>query len=64
MKHERKPLIFCVAAGELYDPYCGYALELGIPVFRSADRAARIYRKYLEYVFNPVNSVKTGVQVQ
>ncbi|MFA6434815.1 MAG: acetate--CoA ligase family protein [Elusimicrobiales bacterium] len=49
MKQERKPLIFCVAAGALYDPYCGYAQELGIPVFRSADRAVHIYRKYLEY---------------
>ena len=49
MKREGKPLIFCVAAGALYDRYCEYALELGIPVFRSADRAVHIYRKYLEY---------------
>ena len=49
MKHEGKPLLFCVAAGSLYDPYCGYALDLGMPIFRSADRAARIYKKYLEY---------------
>ena len=50
MKRVGKPLIFCVAAGLRYDPYCEYALELGIPVFRSADRAVYIYRKYLEYV--------------
>ncbi|OGS06970.1 MAG: hypothetical protein A2270_00870 [Elusimicrobia bacterium RIFOXYA12_FULL_51_18] len=49
MKHEGKPLLFCVAAGSLYDPYCEYALDLGIPIFRSADRAAQIYKKYLEY---------------
>jgi acyl-CoA synthetase (NDP forming) len=50
MRWESKPLLFCVAAGSLYDPYCEYALGLGIPVFRSADRAARIYREYLKYV--------------
>lgn len=50
MKHEGKPLLFCVAAGARYDPYCEYARALGMPVFRSADRAVHIYRKYLEYV--------------
>ena len=50
MKREGKPLIFCVAAGAIYDPYCEYALGLGMPVFRSADRAVHIYRKYLAYV--------------
>ena len=49
-KSSKKPLVFCVAAGELYDPYCAYALKLGLPVFRSADRAVEVYRKYLEYV--------------
>ena len=49
MAHERKPLLFCVACGPLYDPYCDYARGLGMPVFRSADRAAHIYKKYLEY---------------
>lgn len=49
MHKAAKPLIFCVACGALYDPYCDYALGLGMPVFRSADRAAEIYRKYLEY---------------
>ena len=49
-KSLRKPLIFCVAAGTLYEPYCAYALELGLPVFRSADRAVAVYSKYLEYV--------------
>ncbi len=50
MRRECKPLLLCVAAGSLYDPYCEYALSLGIPVFRSADRAARVYREYLKYV--------------
>jgi acyl-CoA synthetase (NDP forming) len=45
----RKPLVFCVAAGTIYEPYCAYAQHLGLPVFRSADRALRMYRKYLEY---------------
>jgi acyl-CoA synthetase (NDP forming) len=46
----RKPLLFCVAAGTLYEPYCAYAQKLGLPVFRSADRAVKMYGKYLEYV--------------
>jgi acyl-CoA synthetase (NDP forming) len=45
----RKPLVFCVGAGTIYEPYCAYAQNLGLPVFRSADRALRMYRKYLEY---------------
>ena len=45
----RKPLLFCVAAGTLYEPYCAYAQKLGLPVFRSADRAVKMYGKYLEY---------------
>jgi acyl-CoA synthetase (NDP forming) len=45
-----KPLLFCVACGPLYEPYCAYAQALGLPVFRSADRAVKIYAKYLEYI--------------
>ena len=44
-----KPLVFCVAAGPLYDPYCQYALKLGLPVFRSADRAVKMYSDYVEF---------------
>ncbi|HAF95635.1 MAG: hypothetical protein A2021_06290 [Elusimicrobia bacterium GWF2_52_66] len=51
-KSLKKPLVFCVASGRLYDPYCDHALALGLPVFRSADRAVKVYRKYLEYVQN------------
>ncbi|OGR44326.1 MAG: hypothetical protein A2X35_02560 [Elusimicrobia bacterium GWA2_61_42] len=47
-----KPLIFCVACGTLYEPYCAYAQKLGLPVFRSADRAVKIYAKYLEYLLS------------
>jgi acyl-CoA synthetase (NDP forming) len=46
----KKPLIFCVAAGTIYEPYCAYAESLGLPVFRSSDRAVKIYKKYLEYI--------------
>ncbi|OIO02970.1 MAG: hypothetical protein AUJ51_05175 [Elusimicrobia bacterium CG1_02_56_21] len=49
-REEGKPLILCVAAGAIYEPYCAYAAELGLPVFRSSDRAIMIYRKYFEYV--------------
>jgi len=45
-----KPVIFVVAAGEWYDPYCKYAMEQGLPTFRSADRAVRVYSDYVEYI--------------
>ena len=44
----RKPFLFCVASGSLYDPYVSFAQGLGIPVFRSADRAVQIFSKYLD----------------
>lgn len=46
----KKPLIFCVGAGARYEPYCALASSLGVPVFRSADRAAAMYGRYLEYI--------------
>jgi len=46
----KKPLVFCCAAGERFEPYCAHASALGLPVFRSADRAVKMYRRYLEYV--------------
>lgn len=49
-REARKPLIFCVAAGTIYEPYCAYAQALGLPVFRSADRAVKLYGRYLDYV--------------
>ena len=49
-REARKPLLFCVAAGSIYEPYCAYAQALGLPVFRSSDRAIMVYRKYLEYI--------------
>ncbi|MCR4820246.1 MAG: acetate--CoA ligase family protein [Elusimicrobiales bacterium] len=45
-----KPLLFCVDSGRLYDPYCDYAAKLGLPVFRTADRAVKMYIRYLDYV--------------
>lgn len=48
-RQARKPLLFCVAAGAVYEPYCAWARAQGLPVFRSSDRAVMIYRKYLEY---------------
>lgn len=50
VKEARKPLIFVVGSGARYEPYCALAESLGLPVFRSADRAVKMYRKYLEYI--------------
>lgn len=49
-REARKPTVFCVAAGAKYEPYCEYIQSLGLPVFRSADRAAAMYARYLDYV--------------
>jgi acyl-CoA synthetase (NDP forming) len=40
-RQARKPVVFCVGCGKLYDPYCEEARKHGLPVFRSADRAVR-----------------------
>jgi acyl-CoA synthetase (NDP forming) len=45
-----KPLVFCVGSGTRYEPYCDYAQQLGVPVFRSADRAVKMYARFLEYI--------------
>ena len=49
-KEPGKPVVFVVGSGALYEPYCAHAERLGLPVFRSADRAVKMYRRYLEYV--------------
>lgn len=49
MRLTGKPVVFCVASGELYEPYCKMALDNGIAVFRSADRAVRMFEKFLKH---------------
>ncbi|MFA6092611.1 MAG: acetate--CoA ligase family protein [Elusimicrobiota bacterium] len=44
-KTARKPVLFCVASGTLYDPYARLAQDQGLPVFRAADRALRAYAR-------------------
>ena len=41
------PVIFCVAAGELYDEYRATAAEAGMPVFTSADSALRALASFV-----------------
>ncbi|MFC1521085.1 acetate--CoA ligase family protein [Elusimicrobiota bacterium] len=43
----RKPIVFCIAAGSLYDDYARALEESGFAVFRSADRAIRALSKYI-----------------
>lgn len=45
----KKPVLFCVAAGDIYDPYCDMAAAEGFAVFRSADRTVKMLEKYLDY---------------
>ena len=49
-KKAKKPMVFCVDSGRLYDAYCDYATKLGLPTFRTADRAVKMYIRYLDYV--------------
>ncbi|MCX5783713.1 MAG: CoA-binding protein, partial [Elusimicrobia bacterium] len=47
-KKYKKPIIFCVAAGDLYAPYRALAQKEGMAVFRSSDRALRALAKFIE----------------
>jgi len=42
-----KPWVAVVDAGALYDPMCIALADAGIPVFRSADRALRLFNIYM-----------------
>jgi indolepyruvate ferredoxin oxidoreductase beta subunit len=43
----RKPLVFVVDAGALYDPLASAVRAAGVPVFRTSDQAARALGRYL-----------------
>ena len=43
-----KPWIAVVDAGPLYDPMVRALLAAGIPTFRAADRALRLFNLYCE----------------
>ncbi|MFA6317715.1 MAG: acetate--CoA ligase family protein [Elusimicrobiota bacterium] len=47
MERHKKPILFCVASGHLYDPYVKAAQDAGAASFRAADRAARALSRYL-----------------
>ena len=52
-KASRKPVLFCVACGSLYDPYVEEARRRGLPVFRSADRAVRALAAFVRGASGP-----------
>jgi acyl-CoA synthetase (NDP forming) len=43
----RKPFVVVIDAGRLYDPLADYLQWAGVPTFRSADRAIRLFGRYL-----------------
>lgn len=47
MDEYKKPVLFCVASGSLYDSYVDYAAQNGFVVFRNSDRMVRIFEKYI-----------------
>ncbi len=49
VKQAKKLVLFCAAAGNLYEPYRDMAASLGIPVFLSSDRAVKMLERYLAY---------------
>lgn len=46
-KKYKKPIVFCISAGSLYDDYCQKALNSGLAVFRSSDRALNMLGKFM-----------------
>ncbi len=49
INYPKKPVIFCVASGDLYNSYCDLAIAEGFVVFRSSDRAVRMLEKFMDY---------------
>ncbi|MBI5625310.1 MAG: acetate--CoA ligase family protein [Elusimicrobia bacterium] len=47
MERHKKPVVFCVSSGHLYDPYVKAAQDQDAAVFRAADRAARALARCL-----------------
>jgi acyl-CoA synthetase (NDP forming) len=43
-----KPLVVVIDSGSLYDPMAGMLVEAGIPMFRSADEAIRVFGRWVE----------------
>jgi len=46
----RKPIAFVVDGGPMYDPFAEALGRNGTPVFRSADRAVRVIRRFVEAI--------------
>ncbi|MFO0840498.1 MAG: acetate--CoA ligase family protein [Phycisphaerae bacterium] len=49
LRTHRKPLIFVVDCGSLFDPLARAVRSAGIPVFRTCDQAIRSLGRYLHY---------------
>ncbi|MEW5951277.1 MAG: hypothetical protein GX447_00505 [Elusimicrobia bacterium] len=58
VKEYKKPILFCVAAGELYESYRSLASSLGFVVFSSADQAVKMLEKYLSYRLKIISAKK------
>ena len=52
----RKPVVVVIDSGGLYDPMAMRIRELGIPTFRSADRAMAALGRYINYRLNRQSS--------
>ena len=47
-RETKRPFVVVIDAGGHYDPLADYLQEAGLPVFRSADRATRMFGIYIE----------------
>jgi hypothetical protein len=52
-----KPVVAVIDSGKIYDPLVERISELGIPTFRSADRAMAVLGRYIAYRLNKDNNV-------
>jgi len=53
-----KPVVAVVDSGKIYDPFVERIRDLGIPTFRSADRAMAALGRYIAYRLNKKNNPK------
>jgi len=55
-----KPVVAVVDSGKIYDPFVESIRDLGIPTFRSADRAMAVLGRYIAYRLNKMDNSDPG----
>ena len=61
-RHSKKPMVFCVDSGSLYDPMVKMMLEAGAPCFRHIDRAMHALSAFVQEKTTELDSRSVKVQ--